>query len=253
MMHLTEQELILHYYGESEQTGVAAEHLAACESCRVSFASLGRVLDAMSELPVPERAPDYGRRVWRAIEPKIAATRTRRWTDFSRWLQPRPWAVAAAVASLLVAAFWAGRVAERSTPQVGIRQAALTAPVRERIMLLAVGDHLEQSQMVLVELLNSGANGPLDISGEQQRAEDLVGENRLYRQAALRIGDKAVSNLLEELERVLLEIAHSPSKLDSDDLQQIRQRIEAEGILFKIRVVGTNLRERERPAASKAL
>ena len=120
-------------------------------------------------------------------------------------------------------------------------------------MLLAVGDHLEQSQMVLVELLNSGASGPLDISGEQQRAEDLVGENRLYRQAALKSGDKAVSNLLEELERVLLEIAHSPSKLDSNDLQQIRQRIEAEGILFKIRVVGTNLRERERPPAGKAL
>jgi hypothetical protein len=85
----------------------------------------------------------------------------------------------------------------------------------------------------------------VDISQEQQRAEDLIGENRLYRQAALKSGDRAVSSVLDELERVLLDIAHSPSKLDSAEFEQIRQRIEAEGILFKIRVVGSNLRERE--------
>ena len=53
--------------------------------------------------------------------------------------------------------------------------------------------------------------------------------------------------MLDELERVLLDIAHEPSKLDSAELQQVRERIEAAGILFKIRVVGSNLREREKP------
>ncbi len=56
---------------------------------------------------------------------------------------------------------------------------------------------------------------------------------------------------------MLLDIAHSPSKLDSAAFEKIRQRIEAEGIVFKIRVVGSNLREREQiyaPASdSKAL
>jgi hypothetical protein len=47
---------------------------------------------------------------------------------------------------------------------------------------------------------------------------------------------------------VLLDIAHEPSKLDSAELQQVRERIEAAGILFKIRVVGSNLREREKPS-----
>ena len=52
-----------------------------------------------------------------------------------------------------------------------------------------------------------------------------------------------------DLERVLVEIAHSPSKATSPELEKIRQRIEAEGILFKVRVVESRLRDRQPPAA----
>ena len=148
-----------------------------------------------------------------------------------------------------IPAFLAGRVSQRRTQMAG-----LSGPVRERIMLVAVGEHLEQSQMILIELMNSESKGTVDISEEQNRAQDLISENRLYRQAALRTGDKSVSNVLDELERVLLDVAHSPSKLNSAEFQQIRQRIEADGILFKIRVVGSNLREREAaPVKGRAL
>jgi hypothetical protein len=156
------------------------------------------------------------------------------------WLEPRRLVAAAAMAALLIAAFLAGRVSQRQ------QMAGLSGPVRERIMLVAVGEHLEQSQMILVELMNSEPKGTVDISQEQLRAQDLIGENRLYRQAALKSGDTRVSSVLDELERVLLDIAHSPSRLNSTEFEQIRQRIEAEGIVFKIRVVGSNLREQER-------
>jgi hypothetical protein len=60
--------------------------------------------------------------------------------------------------------------------------------------------------------------------------------------------------VLDELERVLLDVAHSPSKLNSVEFAQFRQRIEGDGILFKIRVVGSNLREREAaPVKGRAL
>ena len=49
----------------------------------------------------------------------------------------------------------------------------------DRILLVAVGDHLERSQMVLVELMNATPGESLDISSQQQVAEDLVSENRL--------------------------------------------------------------------------
>jgi hypothetical protein len=251
MKHLSEDDLVLHYYGEQAAED-AGQHLATCEICRSNLESLARVLDVMTALEVPERAADYGSRVWQQVSPQLPQARARWWSGLAGWFEPRRLAVAGAMAVLLVAAFLAGRVSQRR-PQV----AGLSGPVRERIMLVAVGEHLEQSQMVLIELVNNESKGTVDISEAQHRAEDLVGENRLYRQAALKSGDRAVSSVLDELERVLLDIAHSPSKLDSAEFEQIRQRIEADGILFKIRVVGTNLQKRERvasaPAGSKAL
>ena len=117
--------------------------------------------------------------------------------------------------------------------------------VRERVLLVAVGDHLERSQMVLVELANAGAPaaGKLDISYEQQTAEDLLESNRLYRQTAARNGDVATAALLEELERMLLEIAHSPAEVSARQLEELRRQIEDQGILFKVKIFGSRVEQ----------
>jgi hypothetical protein len=49
---------------------------------------------------------------------------------------------------------------------------------------------------------------------------------------------------LDELERTLLEIVHSPAQLSAAELERIRQRIEARGILFKIRVIGSHMQQK---------
>jgi hypothetical protein len=100
--------------------------------------------------------------------------------------------------------------------------------------------------MVLVELMNATPGESLDISSQQRVAEDLVSENRLYRQTAARAKNKSVTSLLDELERVLVEIAHEPSKLTGPELASIKQRIEAQGIVFKVRVVGSQMNQREK-------
>jgi hypothetical protein len=146
---------------------------------------------------------------------------------------------------LIVSAFFAGRFWQRrQAPE----QAPISAQARERILLLAVGNHLERSQMVLVELENADGKGPVDIGPEQRTARDLVEANRLYRQTAARAGDAGMANVLDDLERVLIEVANSPSQISSAQLDSIRHRIEAKGILFKIRVVGTQVEEREKSA-----
>lgn len=231
MTHLSEEQLVLHYYGEGDERGVAEAHLESCAVCREAFEALRRVLEAMNDLPVPERGSGYGSEVWWRVQGRLAKGRTASY-----------WAMAAGIAAMLVVAFFAGRISHQTVrPAVA---AGIPGPIRERILLVAVGDHLERSQMVLAELVNAKPDLGMDISGERQRAEDLISENRLYRQTALRSGDTAVAGVLDELERVLIEIAHSPAKLSSPELEQIRSRIEAEGIVFKVRVVGSNIRER---------
>jgi hypothetical protein len=170
---------------------------------------------------------------------------------------------------LVVAAFVAGRYVPRqateSTPQEAAQAAAPAATpvsaqpaivdreaVRERILLVAVGDHLERSQVALIELVNTASSTTVDISGEQQRARDLVTENRLYRLTALTTGDPAVASVLDELERVLMEIANSPSTMTAAEFSRVRSRIEQQGIIFKVNVFGQRVRERETSSAVNA-
>ena len=68
----------------------------------------------------------------------------------------------------------------------------------------------------------------------------------MYRQTALRDGDAAMASTLDELERVLLDIANSPDEVTPAQFESLRKRIESKGILFKVRVVNQDLREREK-------
>ena len=242
MKHLTEEQLIEYRYGEAR--AALEEHLRGCESCRASYAAVERVLAAVDAAPVPERDAFYGSRVWHRLEPRLDE---RRGFDWRVWVKTRRVAALAVTAALLVAAFLAGRFWPR--PESPVAESK-PEQVRERILLVAVGDHLDRSQMVLVELANAdgtgAARGSVDISSKRERARELVGDNRLYRQAAARSGDAAMANVLDELERVLLEIAHSPAKASLEQLGDLRRRIEAQGILFKVRVIGSQVREREK-------
>jgi hypothetical protein len=92
----------------------------------------------------------------------------------------------------------------------------------------------------------------VNISAEQKRAEDLVEENRLYRQTALKDGDTAMASTLDELERVLLDIANSPEEVTPAQFEAIQKRIAAKGILLKVRVVKQDLQEREKARPSPA-
>jgi hypothetical protein len=240
MNHLSEEQLILHYYGEPGDSLAWKHHLEECGDCRALYASLERVLNVVDSLPVPERSADYGARVWQRIEHGVGARRRTLWALPAWWR----WAAAgAAFAALMATAFVAGRFYPRQTrsPQM----AAADAQTGERVLLVAVGDYLERSQMVLIELSNANPKGSLDISAEQERAGGLVTETRLYRQTAARTGDARITGVLDELERVLVEITHAPSNITQPQLEEIRQRLEAEGILFKIRVLGANVRKQE--------
>jgi len=243
MTHLSEEQLVLHYYGEEGSPLALEQHLESCGECRAVYASLQRVLNIVDGLPLPERGVDYGAQVWQRIETRIPARR--RWTA---WLPaPVRWAAAAtAFAGLLTVAFFAGRFSPVARRPGSI--ASADPKSGERVLLVAVGDYLERSQMVLVELANANPQRTLDISAEQERASSLVSESRLYRQTAEHVGEMAVADVLDDLERVLLEISHSPSRLTPGDVDKLRQRLEAEGILFKIRVLGTNVRNQEESA-----
>jgi hypothetical protein len=248
--HLTEDELVLHYYGETDTATetAASTHLAACRECHASYTRLQRVLAAVEAAPGPEIADGFERTVWARLEPNLRADRGwLSWFVFS----PARLAWGAAVVALVAGSFVAGRQWQAAVPApvspaaVPAATAVSASQIRERILLIDLGDHLERSQMMLVELV-SADDGTMDVSAERTRAEQLVAANRLYRQTATATGDRSVAALLDELERVLVDVAAGPDELTATDLNDVRQRIDAEGLLFKVRVAASQIRERQK-------
>ena len=238
--HISEEQLVLFYYGEAGDAAPIDSHLSQCERCRAEYRAVQTVLNTVDTAPVPERGAEYGTSVWQRIERKVGARKKSRW--FSWWI----WAPASV--AMLALAFWAGRITHRVEAPSNVAG----GQVRERILLVAVGDHLERSQMVLAEISNAPAGrGKIDISEQQQMAEDLLDSNRLYRQTANRTGDTAVANVLDDLERVLLELANSPAQIDQGQLSDLREQIKDRGLLFKIRVIGSKVQQEERAPAPK--
>jgi hypothetical protein len=233
--HPTTEDLVLHHYGEGDVAAIES-HLASCEACREEREAIRRALAAVPDGGVPERGEDYGARVWERLRPQLAPRHA---------AGPRRFWIPLSLAASLLVAFLLGR---HTAPP----PEAAPPPVRERILLVALGEHLERSQMVLAELVNAPAEGPADLRSEQRFAEALVPENRLYRQALARSGESGLSDLLGDLERLLVEIANGPSELSTRELEELRERIESKGILFKVRVVGRQVKEKSRRVLAEA-
>ncbi len=243
MNHLSEEELIEQYYEEELGRAERDRHLGECQTCREDFARLQAALSQVDDVAIPERGEQYGSEVWNRIRAHLPEREKRSW--FGWMTQPRRLATVGALAALLITAFFLGRISKPvEHPNDNVAKNDIDKD--RKVLLVALGDHLDRSQMVLVELSNSPTKGEVDISQEQQRAEELIASNRLYRQAAVRNGDNDLAAVLDDLERVLIDVAHEPSQVDGEEMQAIRQRIESKGILFKVRVIGSKVRNDER-------
>lgn len=151
-------------------------------------------------------------------------------------------AVAASIGALMVAAFAAGRVWERPAAEPSTRVDDGQS-MHEQLLRAEVEDHFERSQRVLAELVNADDEIGAPIAGDRARAADLVAAGRLYRRSAEEIGDAEIGGLLEDLERVLVEVANGPADIEPADLARLRQRIDDQDLVFRVRVVAREMRE----------
>src|SRR3954470_3579835 len=116
-MHLTEDDLILHYYSELEPAAAArtAEHLRACTACHGRFTTLQRVLAAVDAAPPLEVGDGFERKVWARLQPEL--DREPRKGSFSWFVvSPARLAWAAAIVILVGSAFFAGRLSQKAVP-----------------------------------------------------------------------------------------------------------------------------------------
>jgi hypothetical protein len=249
--HYSEDDLTLYYYGEGRRRAVIEQHLAACAACASLYRDIAGTLELVAPPQTPERGDQYGLEVWQRIRHKLPERPEPWWASF---FHRDRLMLAAAAAMLVLVAFVAGRVWPRQ-PAAPAGTAAITAggpatsgnaaagETGRRILLTSVAEHLDRSERVLTDIMNASDSG--DISSEQRWADDLLATSRLYRQDAEDAGEQSVAAVLDDLERSLMEIVNSPSKISAADLEQIRRRIDAAALLFKVRVMSEELRQRE--------
>ena len=243
MKHTNEEELFAYREGEMKGRETIAAHLRECGECRAELERMEEVFQALNALPVPDPGQQYGTKVWRQIADRLPERRMNWWAGF---FMPRRLMALGAAAALLVLGFYVGR---NTGPKAGGEEIVDAGKIRERVLLVAVGEHLGKSEMILMELSNAqpaeAGKSLINISTAQKRAQGLVEENRLYRQTALNGGDNAMASTLDELQRVLMDVANSPAEVTPAQFESIQKRIAAQGILLKVRVVRQELRTQE--------
>ncbi len=244
MKHLSEHELVMGLLGEAAERDRAARHVAECTPCREQLEEIRASLDATSQTPVPEPDAGFEQRIWRhqrshlndvLVTPPPTSESTGGLVT-ALW-SARRLALGGALAASLVLAFVAGLY----TPPPGmdiVPRGSAAGGNADRLLLVAVGGHLESARVVLIELANDETMG----GTHSTRAEHLLGDNRLYRQTATLNGQTALAEVLEELERVLLEVARSP-RSPAEDLEWLRDRIEARDLLFRVSVIERQARK----------
>jgi hypothetical protein len=248
MNHVSDEELLLEYYGEAspDQRASMRAHLEGCEECRAVDRELRAVLALVNAEPLPDAPPGFEHAMWARVEPLIAKPVVSGFTRMFWSVELPRWALAAAAVALAAGSFALGRVWEHpSAPSIAVDD---MRSVSERMLRSDVEEHLERSQRVLVELVNSGDAAPAVLAGDRERAADLVAAGRLYRHSVEEIGDAETRDLLEDVERVLVEIANGAAGETSNDLSEVRARISNQDLIFRLRVTTAEMRARERRA-----
>jgi len=231
MSHLTDEQLIEHYLAEGANRVVVETHLRICSRCEQAYEEISNAMAVRAPEP-PARERGYGERVWQSIQAPLRPYPPAQKPSYFSWFRL---GLAGACLLALFLAFAGGSLWERlhrhSTDMAG------SAQQKQRVVLLILGDHLDRSERLLVQLSNAGEDtGVLDES-LQNEARQLLPDNRLYRQAIDSESDPIMTAALDHLERVLLEVANSPERLDSAEITRIELGLNTDSLLFQIRVL----------------
>lgn len=248
MSHPSEDDLILLFYREAAPADEERirEHLESCAQCHGAWQELTRMLELVDAAGVPEPPEGFERVMWARVQQALPEPRTQ-WS----WRHLAPVLAFAAMVLLAVTLGVRWGAAPVETPDRTRAEAPAsggsteTASLRERVLLTALDDHFEQTEVLLTELMNAPEDEALGNGFERTTADDLVASGRLYRVTAEQTGNLRLAQMLDDLEPVLVEVARSPEKVDRKELNSLRSRIDNAGLLFKVRAVTNDIRERQ--------
>lgn len=214
------------------------DHLAECTGCRKEFETLNAVPGKIEAYRRPDPDAVDWNRYWDKLEARlperkpslISRVRFNLWESWGMAQTPR---LALGAAFILVVGIFIGRAFfSQSSP---VAHQASNDPV-----LIEAGQYIERSKLILLGIVNtdpgSDAAGFGNLSKQQTLSRKLVDQAGPLKAALDASRQPMLSELVEELQRVLIQIANLETIDDLKGVELIRSGAEHNAILFKINI-----------------
>jgi hypothetical protein len=237
MKHLSEEEIVEHYFsdGASGVSGTARRHLDECGECAAESARLADDMRAVRGMEFEGLSAVYGENVWNRLANKLPVRVVEKRSP-RRFSWGLGLSYAAACAVLVLGAFQIGRMWEqRQHSRVTV--ARVPAAVNRPLVVVVLGDHLDRSERLLVELKHAGGEDAEVVKPLREEARGLLVANREFMEDADKGDDAALKEALDHLDHLLTDVANEPGGLNAASIARLQKQMKADGLLFEVRVL----------------
>ncbi len=241
-------------------------HIKSCDACRDAFQGMQQTVQMLPPSPDTELSEAY----WEAFTNRVIneATQEKRSPSTVSLMQQRlqklwdvvgkrqffpriGFAFALIFAGVLIGRMWDSPIDSHTIPDIEQTSAGMIAPAQ---LTERTQRYLDRSSVLLLGLVNFdvGADDPAVIHMDRKRlmAAELVDEARVLR-ADLNAGrEQQLAQLIEDLERILIQIANLEAREDVPSIELIQRGVDHGSLLLKINLEQMRLGDRaaEQPA-----
>ena len=202
-----DEQILLTYFKEATQQEVD-ENLKDAQFCR-ELDRLEADMNTIEQIQLQNQAhmpEDYGQQLWHQIADKLVVEQpnvSEKSSQWVNWLQKiKNWVLIpqyslasfAVVIGLVMVAFYAGKQQESF---------GMDVKLQEQLLAQNIQLHLTQSEIFLTQVSNSSGS-----YNNQATAQRLLSSNRIFKQALAQHDGQFTSQLLQDLEPILLEYAN---------------------------------------------
>ena len=120
-------------------------------------------------------------------------------------------------------------------------------PAKQPIVVVVLDDHLDRSERFLVQLKHADVDPAQMATPLRDEARSLLTANRVCRKNLGQADDPELSTALDHLDRLLAEAANEPGGLNAQAITKLQDEMNADGLLFEVRVLRSRHGARRRP------
>lgn len=127
-----------------------------------------------------------------------------------------------------------------------------TGHPQEGAVVVVLGDHLDRSERLLVELKHADAGSEELLSVLRDEAVSLEAANLICRQNAAEDNDPALTTVLNHLDQLLVELINQTEGLNGATITRLQDEMNGEGLLLEVRILRSRIPDKQAGKKSRS-